>query len=175
MIEKLSSSINKVLLAGALGSICSCATPSGNYEGYMTRPYTIRGEHYQPMSVEAALSYDEVGTASWYNESKFFGLKRGNTSIGEKVMPWHVIAAHKTLPLPCKVRVTNLENGKSVKLRVNDRGPFIAGRIIDLSQRGAYQLGFKHDGLAECRVEVLSVGDGKYKRKAKRKRFLGLF
>ncbi|MGJ8657391.1 MAG: septal ring lytic transglycosylase RlpA family protein [Akkermansiaceae bacterium] len=141
----------------------------------MTRSYTIRGEHYQPMSVDEALYYDEVGIASWYNESKFFGLKRGNTSLGEKVMPWHVIAAHKTLPLPCRVKVTNLENGKTLKLRVNDRGPFIPGRIIDLSPRGASKLGFKEDGLTQCRVEVLSVGDGKYKRSVKRKWFFGLF
>ena len=134
----------------------------------MTRSYTIRGEHYQPMSVEEALRYKEVGEASWFNESKLFGLIRGNTSIGEKVMPWHLIAAHKTLPLPCLVKVTNLSNGKSVKVRVNDRGPFIAGRIIDLSPRAASKIGMKERGLAQVRVEVLSVGDGSYKRKARR-------
>ena len=90
-------------------------------------------------------------------------------------MPWHVIAAHKTLPLPARVKVTNLENGKTLKLRVNDRGPFIEGRIIDLSPRGAKKLGFKKDGIVNARVEVLSVGDGKYKRKVRRKRFLGIF
>jgi len=174
MIERFSSSINKGLLAVALVSICSCAAPSG-YDGYMTRSYIIRGEHYQPISVDEALTYDEEGVASWYNESTFFGLKRGNTSLGEKVLPWHVIAAHKTLPLPCRVKVTNLENGKTLKLRVNDRGPFIPGRIIDLSPRGASKLGFKKDGLTTCRVEVLSVGDGAYKRTARRKRFFGLF
>jgi rare lipoprotein A len=167
------SSVFRLLFAGVVLGICSCAAPSG-YKGYMTKPYTIRGIHYQPMSVDQALYYEEEGIASWYNESSFFGLKRGNTSIGEKVMPWHVIAAHKTLPLPCRVKVTNLENGKTLKLRVNDRGPFIPGRIIDLSPRGASKLGFKQDGLTQCRVEVLSVGDGKYKRKPKGK-FLGIF
>jgi len=127
------------------------------------------------MSVDQALVYDEVGTASWYDESSFFGLKRGNTSLGEKVMPWDMIAAHKTLPLPCVVKVTNLENDKSVKLRVNDRGPFIAGRIIDVSPRAAKKLGFKKQGLSTARVEVLSVGDGKYKRKAKRKKWFFFF
>lgn len=141
----------------------------------MTRPYTIRGIHYQPMSVEEALYYDEEGIASWFDESTYFGLKRGNTSIGEKVMPWHVIAAHKTLPLPCRVKVTNLKNGKTLKLRVNDRGPFISGRIIDLSPRGASKLGFKKDGLTRCRVEVISVGDDEYKRSVKRKWFFGIF
>ena len=135
----------------------------------MTRGYSVRGQSYQPLSVEQALHYSEVGEASWYNESKFFGLIRGNTSLGEKVQPWwHLIAAHKTLPLPCLVRVTNLENGKSVKVRVNDRGPFIAARIIDLSPRAAGQIGIKEQGLARVKVEVLSVGDGAYKRKPRR-------
>lgn len=153
------------LLTGCL--LVSCARPGG-YEGYMTRSYTVRGQSYQPMSVDAALHYTEVGTASWYNESKFFGIIRGNTSLGEKVMPWHMIAAHKTLPLPCLVKVTNLSNGKSVKVRVNDRGPFIAGRIIDLSPRAAGKIGMKEQGLAQVRVEVISVGDGSYKRKRRR-------
>ncbi|HSP41770.1 MAG TPA: RlpA-like double-psi beta-barrel domain-containing protein, partial [Luteolibacter sp.] len=73
--------------------------------------------------------------------------------------------AHKTLPLPCIVKVTNLENGKSVKLRLNDRGPFIAGRHLDVTPRAAKKLGFKHKGLTSTRLEVLSVGDGRYKRK----------
>jgi rare lipoprotein A len=147
--------------------VVSCARPSGA-DGYMTRGYSVRGQSYQPMSVEHALHYSEVGEASWYNESNFFGLIRGNTSLGEKVQPWHLIAAHKTLPLPCLVRVTNLKNGKSVKVRVNDRGPFIAGRIIDLSPRAAGKIGMKEQGLARVKVEVLSVGDGSYKRKVRR-------
>lgn len=131
----------------------------------MTRAYTVRGQHYQPMEVDAALEFEETGTGSWYNESSFFGLKRGTTSLGEKVMPWHLTGAHKTLPLPCLVKVTNLENGKSIKVRINDRGPFIPGRIIDVTPRAAKKLGFYEDGLTETRVEVLSVGDGPYKRK----------
>ena len=145
----------------------SCARPSGA-DGYMTRSYNVRGQYYQPMSVQQALHYSEVGGASWFDESKFFGLVRGNTSLGEKVMPWHLIAAHKTLPLPCLVKVTNLSNGKSVKVRVNDRGPFIPGRIIDLSPRAAGKIGMKERGVATVRVDVLSVGDGSYKKKLKR-------
>ncbi len=141
----------------------------------MQRPYTIKGVRYQPMSVDQALRYKEEGIASWYDESSFLGLKRGNTSIGEKVYPWHVSAAHKTLPLPAEVKVTNLQNGKSLKMRVNDRGPFIKGRIIDLTPRAAKKLGFHKDGLARVRVETVSVGDGKYKRKVKKKWFFGLF
>jgi rare lipoprotein A len=146
----------------------SCVSRPGGYDGYMTRSYEIRGQHYQPMSVDAALGHVETGTCSWYNESKFFGLKRGNTSLGEKVMPWHLTGAHKTLPLPCMVKVTNLENGKTVKLRINDRGPFIAGRHLDVTPRAAKKLGFHSQGLATTKLEVLSVGDGKYKRKSKR-------
>ncbi|MFM2170009.1 MAG: hypothetical protein RI957_238 [Verrucomicrobiota bacterium] len=147
--------------------LVSCARPSG-YEGIMNRSYTVRGQRYHPMSVDDALSYRDIGMASWFNESRWFGLVRGNTSLGEKVMPWHLIAAHKTLPLPCLVRVTNRENGKSVKVRVNDRGPFIGRRIIDLSPRAAAKIGMKERGLATVEVEVLSVGDGAYKRKVRR-------
>lgn len=134
----------------------------------------MRGQTYHPMSVEQAIHHQEVGTASWFNESKLLGLKRGNTAIGEKVMPWHKIAAHKTLPLPCVVKVTNLENGKSVTCRVNDRGPYIGDRIIDLSPRAAKKIGFYGQGLTTVEIEVLSVGDGNYKRK-KRRKFLGIF
>lgn len=153
----------------------SCAYPGGGYRGYMDAPYTVRGSRYHPMDVEQAIHHVETGTASWYDESRFFGLKRGQTSLGEKVMPWHLIAAHKTLPLPCMVEVTNLANGRSVKCRVNDRGPFIGKRIIDLSPRAAKRIGFKGEGLAEVEVRVLSVGDGGYKRQARRKWFFGLF
>lgn len=136
----------------------------------MTRSYTIRGQHYRPMSVDQALYYKQTGEASWYDESQWLGFQRGNTSLGEKVQPWHVTGAHKTLPLPCVVKVTNLENGKSIKMRLNDRGPFIPGRIIDVTPRAAKKLNFHKQGLTDVKVEVISVGDGKYKRKAKRKK-----
>ena len=126
----------------------------------MTRSYTVRGQHYQPMSVEAALDFEETGTCSWYDESTWFGLRRGTTSLGEKVMPWHLTGAHKTLPLPCLVKVTNLENGRTLKIRLNDRGPFIPGRHLDVTPRAARKLGFHGDGLTQTRIEVISVGDG---------------
>lgn len=141
---------------------------SSGYPGYKMGPYTVRGQHYTPMGVERALDYEATGIASHYNESKWFGLKRGITAIGEKMMPWHVSGAHKTLPLPCKVKVTNLENGKSVKMRINDRGPFIAGRLLDVSPRAAKKLGFHEQGLTRVHMEVISVGDGRYKRKRRR-------
>ena len=160
---KISSFQQRAALAVFVVSLMTSC--SSGYRGYMTRAYTVRGQHYQPMSVDAALNYNETGICSWYNESSFFGLKRGQTSIGEKVMPWDLSAAHKTLPLPCVVKVTNLENGKSLKLRVNDRGPFIPNRIIDVTPRAAKKLGFRDKGLTSTRVEVVSVGDGSYKRK----------
>jgi rare lipoprotein A len=159
-----------LVLAAALGSLGLTSCGGGGYSGYMTRPYTIKGVGYHPMSVQEALGYNEIGIASWYDESSFFGFKRGDSSLGEKVGRFHVSGAHKTLPLPCRVKVTNLANGKSVTMRLNDRGPFIAGRIIDVTPRAASKLGFKEKGLTRVRVECLSVGDGKYKRKAKRSR-----
>ncbi len=154
----------------AVFASASCVSRPGGYSGYQTAPYTVRGATYRPMGVDEALGYTETGVSSWYDESTFFGLRRGHTSLGENVLPWHLIGAHKTLPLPCLVRVTNLENGKSAKIRINDRGPFIAGRMLDVSPRAAKKLGFRKDGLARVRIEVLSVGDGSYKRK--RRRFL---
>ncbi len=134
----------------------------------MTRSYSVRGHSYQPMGVEEALGHSETGICSWYDESSFFGLKRGNTSLGEKVQPWHLTGAHKTLPLPCLVKVTNLENGKTLNVRINDRGPFIPNRHLDVTPRAAEILGFHGDGLTRTRIEVLSVGDGRHKRKTKR-------
>ena len=143
--------------------LVSCG--GGGHKGYLARSYSVKGVRYYPLSVDQALRYRETGIASWYDESSFLGFKRGNTSLGEKVGRFDVSGAHKTLPLPCRVKVTNLENGKSLKLRLNDRGPFVAGRIIDLTPRAAKKLGFKGKGLTRVRVECLSVGDGKYKKK----------
>ena len=154
-----------VALAALVVLLDACSPWPDNYHGYMTRAYNERGQTYQPMSVNAALNYQETGTCSWYNESSFFGLRRGSTSLGEKVMPWHMTGAHKTLPLPCLVKVTNLKNGRSVKIRLNDRGPFIAHRCLDVTPRAAKKLGFYGQGLATVHLEVLSVGDGSYKRK----------
>jgi len=152
----------------AVFAFTSCFSRPGGHKGYQTRSYTVRGQTYHPMSIDQALNYDETGTCSWYNESSWLGLKRGTTSLGEKVMPWHLTGAHKTLPLPCLVEVTNVENGKSVTVRINDRGPFIAGRILDVTPRAAKKLGFRDGGLTTTRVQVLSVGDGSYKRKKRR-------
>jgi rare lipoprotein A len=111
------------------------------------RPYRIRGKTYYPMT--SAKGYKEVGTASWY------GSESGNrTATGARFRPQNLTAAHKTLPLPCKVRVTNLRNGRSVDVLVNDRGPFKKGRLIDLSKGAARRLGIR--GLAKVKVEYIS-------------------
>jgi rare lipoprotein A len=108
------------------------------------RPYKIKGHTYYPLA--SAIGYREYGIASWY------GPESGNkTAMGARFRPQGITAAHKTLPLPTKVRVTNLQNGKSIVVVVNDRGPFKKGRLIDLSQGAAKKIGLR--GLARVRVE----------------------
>lgn len=110
------------------------------------KPYTIKGKTYYPMV--SAAGYRVRGVASWY------GAESGNrTAMGSRFNPNQLTAAHKTLPLPCKVKVTNLKNGRTVVVTVNDRGPFHNDRLIDLSRAAAKQLGVK--GLAEVEVEYM--------------------
>ena len=112
------------------------------------RPYQIRGRWYRP--VEDA-NYEEVGLASWYG-AQFNGRP---TASGERFDMNALTAAHKTLPLPGLVEVTNLTNGRSVVLRVNDRGPFVDNRIIDLSRGAAEALDLLGRGVGEVRVRYL--------------------
>jgi rare lipoprotein A len=100
----------------------------------------------------------QIGIASYYG--KKFHKKR--TANGEIFNMYKVSAAHKSYPLGTKVRVTNLENGKSLKLVINDRGPFVSGRIIDLSYKAARKLGFVNQGTVKVRIDVLRLGDKKY-------------
>lgn len=116
------------------------------------RPYQVNGVWYYPTSQPG---YDETGIASWYGKP-FHGRATAN---GERFDMNDLTAAHKTLPLPSRVRVTNLENGRSLVLRVNDRGPFVNGRIIDVSRRGAQLLGFESKGTAPVRVTLLQDDD----------------
>jgi rare lipoprotein A len=120
-------------------------------------PYTVYGHHYHPMSVKAAQSYRQEGIASWYgNETR--RQKGGHmTANGEAFDPRKPTAAHKLLPLPIHVRVTNLENGRSMIVRVNDRGPFVNGRIIDLSAGASKRLGFYDKGTTRVRVETVQL------------------
>ncbi|GAB5471032.1 MAG: hypothetical protein Kilf2KO_40620 [Rhodospirillales bacterium] len=115
---------------------------------HVGKPYRIRGRYYKPAK---DWSYDEVGKASWYG-GKFHGRKTANGEIFDKNL---LTAAHTTLPLPVIAKVTNLSNGRWIKVRINDRGPFSRGRIIDLSQAAAKELGFISQGTAKVRVQVL--------------------
>lgn len=111
-------------------------------------PYSVQGIKYYP---KVEYDYDEMGIASWYGP----GFDGKRTANGERFYQNELTAAHKTLPMPSIVRVTNLENGKSVIVRINDRGPFSRGRLIDVSSKAADLLGFKGRGTAKVRVQVL--------------------
>ncbi len=139
--------------------LTGCGTP--DYDGYKYKPYTVRGVKYFPLSPREAVGFTETGIASHYSEGNFFFPSK--TAIGEKLRPGTKTSAHKFLPLPCVVRITNLENGRKTVVRVSDRGPFIAGRIIDVTAPVARKLGFYDKGLARVRIEVLSVGDGRHR------------
>lgn len=112
-------------------------------------PYTINGRTYTVLRDEAG--YSEIGLASWYGR-KFHGHLTAN---GEQYDMFQLSAAHTRLPIPSYVRVTNLDNGKSIVARVNDRGPFHPGRIVDMSYAGAVLLGYANAGTARVRVEAL--------------------
>jgi rare lipoprotein A len=123
------------------------AVPMPHYGPYKANPYTVLGKTYFPIS--DGRRYSATGTASWYG-TKFHGQPTAN---GEKYDLYGMSAAHKTLPLPTYVKVTNLDNGRTVTLRVNDRGPFYSDRIIDLSFAAAKKLGFAESGTARVKVE----------------------
>lgn len=112
------------------------------------KPYQIRGVWYYP---KADPDYDERGVGSWYGE-QFHNRRTANGEIFDMDLP---SAAHKTLPLPSIVEVTNLDNGRRMQVRVNDRGPFVDGRIIDLSKAAAEQLGYGRAGVARVRVRYI--------------------
>ena len=113
-------------------------------------PYKIKGIWYYP---RVDYRYDKTGIASWYGPG-FHGKKTANGEVYDQNA---LTAAHKTLPMPSMVQVTNLENGRSLRLTINDRGPFAHGRIIDVSRRGAQLLGFFKDGTARVRVQLMET------------------
>jgi rare lipoprotein A len=122
--------------------------PDGPVAYKIGDPYQIDGVWYYP---KVDYAYDQTGIASWYGP----GFDGKATANGETYDQNALTAAHNTLPLPTLVRVTNLENGRAIELRINDRGPFAHGRIIDVSRRAAQLLGFETAGTARVRVEVL--------------------
>ena len=111
-------------------------------------PYEIEGEWYYP---QEDATYDNTGIASWYGP-KFHGRRTANGEIFDMDL---LTAAHPTLPMPVRAKVTNLENGRSVVVRINDRGPFAKDREIDMSRHAADLLGFKEKGTAKVRVQYL--------------------
>src|SRR5260221_10854625 len=150
-------------IAGLVALAAACSTeservtpppPAGIYK--VGNPYQIEGTWYYPKEQS---DYDETGVASWYGQP-FEGRYTAN---GEAYSSDALSAAHRTLPMPVNVRVTNLENGRSLILRVNDRGPFSKGRIVDVSVRAAKLLGFFEVGTARVRVTFVSranLGNG---------------
>lgn len=154
------SRIALIAIAGA--SLAACATPqyavrgptgaaptTAGPKGYKTgQPYQVAGIWYVPKDEP---DYDKEGIASWYGEA--FHLKA--TADGEVFDMNQLSAAHTTLPLPSIVEVTNLDNGRKLRVRVNDRGPFVDNRIIDLSRAAAAELGYDRKGLAHVRVKYI--------------------
>lgn len=150
----------------AMGMLCLLAACSGDsYSPYggsedptqvkIGKPYEVKGQTFVP-KYEAA--YSEVGKASWYGP-QFHGRM---TASGEKYDKHEMTAAHRTLPMPSIVKVTRLDTGKTVKVRINDRGPFAHSRIIDLSQAAAEELDMIRVGTAKVRVEYLSTDTEEY-------------
>jgi rare lipoprotein A len=143
-------------LLAALLALAGCSSgPKPGIGVYKVgQPYQINGRWYHP---QVDPDYDRTGTASWYGDP-FHGRATAN---GERFDKRRLSAAHPTLPLPSIVRVTNLANNRSVDLRVNDRGPFVGDRIIDLSQAAARELGFERHGLAPVRVQYLGLAEAR--------------
>jgi rare lipoprotein A len=145
--------------------LSACGTPSPTYHVRVVdtptqpnlkptqRPYEVNGERYQP--IPSAAGFSQKGLASWYGK-KFHGRK---TSNGETYDMYAMTAAHKTLPMNVHLKVTNLDNGNSTVVRVNDRGPFVKSRIIDLSYSAAKELGVVGPGTAPVRIEALGYRD----------------
>lgn len=126
-----------------------CYAPPPNLNAAYNRPYRIRGQSYSP--ADSARGYDVRGVASWY------GWESGSTtSMGTPFRPRAYTAASRTLPLPTCARVTNLSNGRSVVVLVNDRGPFVDGRVMDLSYGAAKALGIVDQGTAPVRIVALN-------------------
>ncbi|GJL96957.1 MAG: hypothetical protein DHS20C06_07740 [Hyphobacterium sp.] len=140
-------------MSGGSSSGSATAWTGGSGEQKVGRPYTIAGRTYVPARDD---DYDEIGISSWYGPN-FHGLPTAN---GETFDQNALSAAHTTLPIPSMIEVTNLENGQTAVLRLNDRGPFADDRILDVSRAAAIQLGFQQQGLARVRVRYLGPPEG---------------
>lgn len=123
--------------------------PKGGGRELVGKPYSVAGKRYTPY--EKPVGYAAVGTASWYGEA-FHGRRTANGEVYDRN---GISAAHPTMPLPAYARVTNLLNNRSIIVRVNDRGPYHSGRVMDVSQRAADALAFRHLGTARIKLEYL--------------------
>jgi rare lipoprotein A len=143
-------------MTAAIAALSACGgsrdyRPVSDVPVRIGQPYAVRGTTYTPA---ADVAYDRVGYATWY------GPESGSqTANGERFRPDGITAAHTTLPLPTYVEVTALDTGRRILVRVNDRGPFAGGRIIDLSRGAAEQLGVKAQGVAPVRVRVVEPSE----------------
>ena len=135
-----------------IGEIPDAEPKSEPLHRYANRPYKVFGTEYVPLAQVQA--FRQTGVASWYGK-RFHGQK---TSSGELYDMYAMTAAHPTLPIPSYARVTNLANGRSVVVRVNDRGPFHSSRVIDLSYAAAYRLGYIQAGSARVEVQAIVPG-----------------
>lgn len=149
----------RALALGLFVVVAGCATPrppspldGGDPHYKVGSPYKVNGRWYYPKEEP---HYEAVGTASWYGE-EFHGRRTANGEVFDKE---RLSAAHTTMPLPSLAEVKNLENGRTVVVRVNDRGPFVGDRLIDLSRAAAEVLGFENKGLAKVRVRYLGRAD----------------
>lgn len=156
------SYLNIFTLIGALAILAGCAQtelathvaknvpPPPKSKGLFKvgNPYQIEGKTYHP---QESYTHEETGIASWYGP----GFDGKRTANGERFDKRELTAAHRTLQMPSLIRVTNLDNGKSLIVRVNDRGPFSKGRVLDVSEKAAELLGFKNIGTAKVKVQVL--------------------
>jgi rare lipoprotein A len=147
MLTSCASQPNDLNYANLSDEVEAIKEDGGYYK--VGKTYTVLGQTYTP---KEDYSYSETGIASWYGDD--FHDKR--TANGETYNMRAITAAHRTLPLPSIVKVTNLENGKSIIARVNDRGPYVKNRIIDVSEKGAELLGYKNKGTAKVKVEILA-------------------
>ncbi len=144
---------HKILIITISLILYSCG-PTIAYGDYINSDGMSRKE------IEAIRNHPEVqiGIASYYGKE----FHRKLTANGQRFNMYKVSAAHKTLPLGTRAKVTNLNNGKSIRLTINDRGPFKKGRILDLSYKAAQKLGFVNEGTTKVRIDVIKLGDNKY-------------
>jgi len=148
--------IKKLGMAAAVFLLAACSSGPDTLTGakrQVGQPYSVNGATYVPREEPG---YDAVGFASWYGR-RYHGRR---TASGEIFDMNSATAAHPTLPFGTRVHVTNLENGRSVVLRINDRGPFVRRRIIDVSRRAARVLGFVQKGTARVRVQLVQPAPG---------------